>query len=360
MAGEESGDKQHAATGRRLQEARAQGNVPLSHDLAGLASFATGLILLLVLGAYQASRLREELLYFFLAAAGGDATAGAALPHAVLLAACAAGPLVLAVLVAGLAATWLQTGFLFHLGAIGFDLSRLSPGRGFKRIFSGGHLVELIKMLAKLLVLGWAVGHVLWREVPAMVGALSWPIPALLTRLRDDLTRLVLALVLAQGAIVGADLLWVRFKHARDLRMSREEMRQEQKDSDGDPHIKRKRRGIMFGRTRRRIRAAIEKATVVVTNPTHFAVALAYEKGAKGAPRVVAKGADEIAANIRAMAAEFHVPLVANPPLARALYMVELDAEIPAEHFKAVAEIIAYVWRLNATAKTTVSKTTVL
>jgi flagellar biosynthetic protein FlhB len=129
--------------------------------------------------------------------------------------------------------------------------------------------------------------------------------------------------------------------------MSREEVRQEAKESDGNPHVKRRLKQIRMARARRRMLAAVPTATVIVTNPTHYAIALSYDRMKGGAPRVVAKGVDEIAARIREVATEHRVPLVSNPPLARALYRVELDAEIPAEHFKVVAEIIAYVWRLR-------------
>ena len=132
--------------------------------------------------------------------------------------------------------------------------------------------------------------------------------------------------------------------------MSREELRQESRDSEGDPRIKGKLKQLRLQRARRRMLATVAKATVVVTNPTHYAVALAYERGTASAPRVVAKGVDEIAARIREAAEAARVPLVANPPLARALYLVPLDAEVPAEHFKVVAEIIAYVWRLRGRA----------
>jgi flagellar biosynthetic protein FlhB len=150
-----------------------------------------------------------------------------------------------------------------------------------------------------------------------------------------------------QGLVALADVVRARLKYARDLRMSREEMRRELRESEGDPHVKARFRQLRMQRSRRRMLAAVPKATVVVTNPTHYAVALAYEQATGGAPKVIAKGVDELAARIRATAEDNHVPLVANPPLARALYRVELDAEIPAEYFQAVAEIIAYVWRLN-------------
>ncbi len=134
------------------------------------------------------------------------------------------------------------------------------------------------------------------------------------------------------------------------MRMSRQELADEHKQTEGDPAHKAKLRALRRARARRRMMAAVPTATVVITNPTHYAVALAYERGGQGAPRVVAKGMDEVAARIRALAAEHRVPLVANPPLARALHRVDVDSEVPAEHFKAVAEIIAYVWRLRGQA----------
>jgi flagellar biosynthesis protein FlhB len=135
------------------------------------------------------------------------------------------------------------------------------------------------------------------------------------------------------------------------MRMSRQDILDEQRESDGDPKIKARIRQIRMARARRRMLAAVPKATVVVTNPTHYAVALAYDRAQNAAPRVVAKGVDSMAARIREVAQAHGVPLVANPPLARVLHLVELDAEIPAEHFKAVAEIIAYVFRLNRSAR---------
>jgi flagellar biosynthetic protein FlhB len=163
-------------------------------------------------------------------------------------------------------------------------------------------------------------------------------------------TSLVLMMLGAQAAIAGADLLWERYNLARKLRMSRQEQKDEHKDSEGNPQIKQKLRQLARTRARRRMMKAVPKAAVVITNPTHFAIALAYERGTKSAPRLVAKGADEVAERIRDIAREHRVPIIANPPLARALFRIEIDTEIPPEHFRAVAEIIAYVWRMRAKA----------
>jgi flagellar biosynthetic protein FlhB len=161
------------------------------------------------------------------------------------------------------------------------------------------------------------------------------------------LFHIFLASLLCHAIVAIADIAWVRFRYARDLRMSREDIREEFKETEGNPHTKARIRRIRMLRARKRMMAQVPKATVVVTNPTHYAVALAYDRAANPAPRVVAKGADAVAARIREVAEAANVPVVTNPPLARALYRLELDAEIPAEHYKAVAEIIAYVWRLR-------------
>jgi flagellar biosynthetic protein FlhB len=250
-------------------------------------------------------------------------------------------------MVTSVVSSLLQTGFVLKSNALMPDFSRISPRSGLSRLYGVGGLVDQGKSLVKFVVLSWGVWFVLSRAVPLMSQAVLW-LPG---QMADHLTRTMLQLMLvllgAQTVIAGADMAWVRYRHANSLRMSREEVKQDSKDSDGNPQVKAKIRQLRHIRAKQRMMAAVPKATVVVTNPTHYAIALAYERGKPGAPRVVAKGMDEVAARIREIATENRVPLVANPPLARALFSVEVDAEIPAEHFKAVAEIIAYIWRLR-------------
>ena len=154
------------------------------------------------------------------------------------------------------------------------------------------------------------------------------------------------ALFAVQLVIAGLEMLWSRHRLQQRLRMSRQDLRDEQKENDGNPQVKGRIRAIRRQRARQQMMQAVPKAAVVLTNPTHYAVALAYEQGSRSAPRVVAKGADEAAMRIRALAAEHRVPIVENKPLARALFKVPLDQEIPREYFQAVAAVIAYVWRL--------------
>ena len=281
---------------------------------------------------------------------GPNADLASALAAACQVSAAFAGPIILGVLVAAVVSSLLQTGFLLNPGALRPDFGRLSPVRGLKRIFGATGLIEAAKAVVKLMVLGFAVFHVLSGNLLRLKAAVYWlPIHSVATTCQIYM-QLADTLLGAQFVIAGADVVWVRHRHAQQLRMSKEEVRQDAKDADGNPQIKQRLRQIRIARSRKRMLAAVPKATVVVTNPTHFAVALSYDRSKNGAPRVIAKGMDEVAARIREVAKESRVPLVANPVLARALYTVDLDAEIPAEHFKVVAEIIAYVWRLRGRA----------
>jgi flagellar biosynthetic protein FlhB len=212
-------------------------------------------------------------------------------------------------------------------------------------------LLEAAKSIFKLAVAGTAVWSVLKAAVPLLPAALFWEPATLVERTGRQVLHILVTLLAAQGVLAGADIVRARLKHASGLRMTRQEIRDEHKETEGDPHIKARIRRLRMQRARRRMLAAVPKAVVVLTNPTHYAVALAYERGSTGAPRVVAKGVDAMAERIRAIAREHRVPLVANPPLARALYPSQLDAEIPRELFQAVAEVIAYVWRLSARAR---------
>ncbi len=288
----------------------------------------------------------------FLAGAGQPDMAGTAgLRLAGATMAGAAAPVLAAALAAGSAAILVQTNVLLHLGAIQPRFSRVSPAAGIGRLFGPNGLVELVKSLGKLLLLLIAL-WVAARGDAMLIVALPWQdahrLPAVLARC---LFHILLAGLCTQAAIAGIDLWWVRFRHARSMRMSKQEIRDEQKDTDGNPHIKARIRRIRLMRARKRMMAAVPKATVVITNPTHYAVALSYDRAVNAAPRIVAKGADHIAARIREVALASNVPLVSNPPLARALYQYELETDIPAEHYKAVAEIIAYVWRLRRPAE---------
>ncbi len=344
-----SEDRTEAATPRRLQRAREAGQAPVSRELPAFMGLGVFALVLAMAAPAEAHALALRLSILF---RRFDLSPAAALRLAALAALAALAPVVGAALVAGAAAVLLQTGFLLSLTPLAPDPSRLSPAAGLRRLFGATHLVEGGKALAKLTAMGITVWYALRGALPALRLA-PFRDPRDLPPVAAGLVlRMLVAVLAVQAVIAVADLVWMRLQHARSLRMSREELRDEQKEADGDPKIKARIRQLRLQRARRRMLAAVPKATVVVTNPTHYAVALAYDRGKSAAPRVVAKGVDSMAARIREAATAHGVPLVANSPLARALHRLDIDAEIPPEHYKAVAELIAYVWRLGARSAT--------
>jgi len=346
-------DRTEAATPRRLQKAREQGNVPLSREVPALAALASTALVLMMTAPLAARDMVGRLSVFLAQADHWDMSDGG---RGAVLAAGAAllrmsAPFILAALAFGTAAVLLQTRGQLSTHALRLDLSRLSPLAGIRRLVSLDSLVETGKSLVKLAVMGMAAWYVVSGDLPGLAAASITDLRLLPAQALRLILRLLFAILAVQGVIAAADVIWVRLRHARSLRMSRHDIREEMKETEGDPRIKHRLRQIRMQRARKRMLAAVPKATVVITNPTHYAVALSYDRASNAAPRLVAKGVDSMAARIREVAAAHRVPLVANPPLARALYRVELETEVPAEHYQAVAEIIAYVWGLGRRAR---------
>jgi flagellar biosynthetic protein FlhB len=346
MAGEDdsTGDKTETATSRHVEEARDAGRVPISREATVFASM-TAVFLVLI---YQAQSIVLDLLPTLKAFLARPDVAGSAAPGIVVREILAAiTPVLAAATIGAAAAVLLQTGFLFSGSVLQPQVSRIHPVAGLKRLFGWHGVQELLKSIAKLGVFGAAIWIAVKGDIDALM-VLPRQNPAVLPSVvARPLFHIFLASVLCQAVAAIIDVFWVRFRYARDLRMSRQDIRDEMKETEGNPQTKARIRRIRVMRARKRMMAKVPKATVVITNPTHYAVALAYDRAANPAPRVVAKGIDNVAVRIREVAEAANVPVVANPPLARALYRLELDSEIPAEHYKAVAEIIAYVWRLG-------------
>ena len=347
MSGESSQeDRTEAATPRRLQKAREEGQVPVSRELTGLAGLAAVTLALVM------ARARRD-------ARNGTAAPrvpgthpridprGAAFRLAGLAWLSGAAPFVLAAMLAGVAVVLVQTRFLLSGKALRVDFKRVSPGAGLKRLLGPESLVEAVKSVAKIVVIGIVLWRVMLADLPGLMlapfGDPNQFSPAPRARCCTCCWWCSRHRPRSRCWTSPGSML----RHVRGLRMSRHDIQEEQKETEGDPRVKARLRQIRTIRARRRMMAAVPKATVVITNPTHYAVALAYDRAKHAAPRVVAKGVDSLAARIREAAEANHVPVVANPPLARALYRVEIDADIPAEHYQAVAAIIAYVWRLG-------------
>ena len=336
-----------APTARRLQRARDAGEVAVSRELVVLASLGAATLSLV----WLAPASGRDLLGLFRAllehAAAEDVAPRAAAHLAMLTLLRAAGPMLALALLAGAAAVLVQTGFLLSLAPLRPRLSRISPAAGVRRLLGLDSLVEAGRSLAKLSIIGFVAWHGLAQDLPRLAAAPFQDFTGLPTVLGAMVLRLLLAVLAAQAGIAVLDVAWVRLRLTGRLRMSRQDVREEAKETDGDPRVKQRLRRLRLQRARRRMLAAVPKATVIVTNPTHYAVALAYDRARGAAPRVVAKGVDSLAERIRDVARAHAVPVVPNPPLARALHRLDLDAEIPTEHYKAVAEIIAFVWRLR-------------
>ncbi|MCS6921189.1 MAG: flagellar biosynthesis protein FlhB [Elioraea sp.] len=345
---ESSGERTEAPTPRRLEKARDEGQVAVSKDAATAAALAGATVGLVLVVPPAAGSLFAALLPLIERPHAIDAgLRGPALEAAARGSLFVVLGVALLALLAGTAATLLQTGFLVSAKPLAPKLAKISPLAGAKRLVSPENLMEFVKSLAKLVVLSAVAAFVLWEAPSRYARAVGLEAGPLIRLLAADSLKLVAALLAALAVVAALDVLWARYRHIERLRMSRQDIKEELRQSDGDPEVKARLKRIRAERARKRMLAAVPQATVVVTNPTHYAVALKYDRASQAAPKVVAKGVDHLAARIRAVAEENRVPIVSNPPLARALYTVELDREIPEEHYAAVAEIIAYVWRMK-------------
>jgi flagellar biosynthetic protein FlhB len=337
-------------TQRRLDEAHRKGDVVKSGELASLVLLGGGVLALTFFGASSVQRFAGEFRPFLENPADIVLDSGSA---AMLLAHVASGlffvlaPALGLMLLAALAGHVFQHRPVFSAARLKPDLAKLSPIKGFKRVFGLDGLLNFVKGIAKILLVGGACVWVAWLERTRLVSALDLPLAGVASLALSLMAKALLAGLMVLAVIAALDYLYQRQRFMARHRMTRQELRDELKQSEGDPQVKARIRQIRIERSRKRMIAAIPEATVVITNPTHYAVALKYESGKMSAPVCVAKGVDHLALTIRKVAEDNDVPIVENPPLARALYAaVELDDEIPAEHYKAVAQVIGYVMRL--------------
>jgi len=249
---------------------------------------------------------------------------------------------------AAIGSTLAQTGLMWATDKIKPNWGIFNPMTGIKRVFSLQALVEFARGLLKTSIVSVAAYLILRPDVQRIELYIGLDPIMMMDILHDELLTLMVWILSILSVIGMIDYFYQKWTVHKSLKMTKTEVKDEYKNAEGDPHIKNHMRKLRVIRARKRMLSAVPKASVVVTNPTHFAVALHYEMGTQGAPRVVAKGADFIALKIREIAKEHEVPIIENPPLARALYAsVELDEEIKPEHYKAVAEVIGFVMRLQ-------------
>jgi flagellar biosynthetic protein FlhB len=255
-------------------------------------------------------------------------------------------PLLALLVLAAILPPFFLNAWVFSISALVPDLNRLNPLSGIGRMFSWGSLMELGKAVLKAGLIGGVAVIVIWKQRDEIFGLLTEPLESGLVHAGQMVTFSFLLLVATLVLVVAADVPFQLWQYFDKLKMSKDEVKQEMKEMMGDPHVKGRIRSLQMQAARKRMMAAVPQANVIVTNPTHFAVALSYQTG-MGAPKVVAKGAGVIALKIREIAAENAVPIMEAPPLARALYKhAALDAEIPSALYNAVAEVLAYVYQL--------------
>jgi flagellar biosynthetic protein FlhB len=346
--------KTEEPTPRKLQQGREKGDVAKSREVNNLFLLLAATIAVAMMAPGMLHRLQGKLRTFFESAHALSVDAGGlgrllvdAAGEIALLLGLPLGLFMVAAVLSGI----VQHGILFSAESMKPKPSKISPLKGLKRQFSLRSLAEFLKGIVKLLIVG-VIGVAL--IYPAFWTLPSW-VSMSLGDVLDELHRLVVlllvAVVVVMALVAGLDFLYQVYEHRKKNRMSKQEIKEENKQSEGDPHVKAKLKQIRLERARRRMMQAVPQADVVITNPTHFAVALKYDMATMAAPKVVAKGHDDLALRIRTVADAHDVPIVENPPLAQALYHgVELDQEIPHEHYKAVAEVIGYVMQLKGRA----------
>lgn len=352
MAEDDSQDdssKTEDPTPRRLEEARKKGQVPLSREMNSWVMLLMATMLVLALSGPMVTSLGQGLRTYLEQAhalpgvpGGLRSVLGGALletlkilllPFLLLMAAAFLGP-------------FLQIGPLFAPEAVKPDISKISPIKGWKRLFSTRALMEFAKGILKIGIVA-VVAYILLRPffdtIDHMVGM---PVSVMMEEMKALVLRMLAGTLIVFLVVAVIDLLYQRMEHIKKMRMSRYDMKEEYRQTEGDPQIKAKLRQLRSEKAKQRMMANVPTADVVITNPTHYAVALKYDPDTMDAPLCVAKGMDQLALRIREVAKENNVSIIENRPLARALHdSVEVDEVIPTEHYRAVAEIISFVFR---------------
>ncbi len=344
-------ERTEQASPRRREEARKKGQVARSQEVVSVAILLACATLLYFSSTWMLDRMMDLMRWAF-------RESGSTVIHINTVQSIAViwlyklfivlTPLFLTIVAAGLLANYLQFGFLFSTEAVQFDISKLDPIRGFQRLFSLKSFVELIKSLIKFTVVSCVVYFTMRNEIEGLIPLMDESVWGILIYIGRIMFRIVITTSWVLIVLAILDYLYQRWEFEKGLKMSKQEVKDEFKQTEGDPLVKARIKRIQREQARKRMMAKVPKADVVITNPVHLAVALEYDGGRMIAPRVVAKGAGVIAENIKEIALEHGVPVVENKPVAQLLYkMVNIDEFIPENLYRAVAEILAYVYSLK-------------
>ena len=343
-------EKTEEPTPKKLEDARKEGKVPKSHDVSSLVTLVVGVVVRYLVGQYMIFKLEQFYFYYFSFFSHQWSVNDiislfiqSVLEIFILLA-----PIAIAIMIAGVLGNVAQFGFLFTTKTIQPKLSKINPISGLKNLFSLKKLFEGVKITLKVFV-AFGVGFYLFYswlvEIPKLelfdlFTQIKWIVEKVVI-----LVWVMIAIFLVFAVI---DFAYQRYSYKKSLKMSKQEIKDEMKNTEGNPEIKAKIRQIQMKMASQRMMAEIPKADVVVTNPTHYAVAIRYDRTKDKAPRVIAKGIDHLAQRIKEIARENDVMIVENKPLARQLYAeVELESEIPEQFYKAVIEVLVYVYKVK-------------
>ncbi|WP_262689666.1 flagellar biosynthesis protein FlhB [Kordiimonas aestuarii] len=351
MADEDESQKTEEPTAKKLQDAKEKGEVASSQELKTWFMLAAATAVVAGLGPFMASSVALRLQVFMgnihlmdTEQVGATANIFALVREVFFIIII---PFSIFVVIA-LAASYIQHGATFTFEKLKPDLSKLSPLKGAKKIFSTRIFIEFVKITLKLIGVTSAVLIVVLPERELIDTIMYLSVIDLMGLIYTMAVRLMIAVLIFLTIVAAIDYSYQKYQYIKKLRMTKQEVKDERKQSDGDPHVKGRLRSIRRERAMQRMMANIPKADVVITNPTHYAVALEYKHGTMDVPKLVAKGVDTVALRIREMAEEHGVPIIENPPLARALHAgVDIDEEIPPEHYKAVAGVISYIMKLR-------------
>ncbi|KRG71047.1 flagellar biosynthesis protein FlhB [Pseudoxanthomonas dokdonensis] len=349
---DESGERTEQPSEKRLREAREQGNVPRSRELATAAVFGAGVLALLAMSHAIAGKALAWMKQALSPPPDLYQQPGELLGHtgALLLQLLwVFVPVAVICVLAGLAGPVLIGGLRFSAKSLQPDFKRLSPAAGLKRLYGAESVAELLKSLLRVAFVGTAAGIALKLGIDPLRRLLTMPLEQAVSSGLDFTATLLLATAGALLLLAAVDAPYQKWNHTRKLKMTRQELRDEMKESEGRPEVKGRIRQMQHQLSQRRMMEDVPSADVIIVNPTHFAVALKYQAGQMGAPTLVAKGVDEMALRIREVAQAHRVAIVSSPPLARALYREgQIGREIPVRLYSAVAQILSYVYQLRA------------
>lgn len=338
-------------TPKRLEDARKRGQVIFSREVTNWVIFFTATLLVLLAGPGIMADIRDTLKTFISQAHALPADGGGLKLTLTALVLDISGTLALPFLiliVAAILSGFIQTGPIFTFDPVKPDISKISVFKGYERLFSSRSIMELVKGIVKLLIVSLAGILVLMPYFDGVEHFVGLDFDQSLDDLQSLFAKMMMAVLSVLFVLALMDYIYQRHDFMQKMRMSKQEIKDEFKQTEGDPQVKARLRALREQKARQRMMQAVPEADVVITNPTHYAVALKYDSKAMDAPLMVAKGADLIAQKIKEIAKENKVPIVENAALARTLYDgMEVDQAIPAQHYKAVAEVISYVFKLK-------------